>query len=302
PEIIALDVERLLEQAPHGATTALKCRRRPRRDQRVDLSTLKHLRQRAVRGREAHGDSRRLRGLEWNPTVLLEPALDPFNIRGAHAVIVGQNAARPHRGRHLVLGYADAFASEVLRAAHPRSFVNEDARLPKEARRKNRDRDEVVGAAPAAHDISVERELRSIELPVLGHAPEDLLHAQHDVGQVDALGPDPTVAERLGPIIVARSQGQAQHVDLRKPLCTPLKYRSVETALTLPSSAKAGEGKKREIRARAIPSSVGERKLTSTPVALIVFVASGQFPGSLPVRRVLAVEHAQQARPGALVA
>src|SRR5262249_12252625 len=101
-----------------------------------------------------------------------------------------------------------------FRAADARALVDEDARLPKEARRKNRERDEVVGTPPAAHYIPAQRELRGVELPVLSHAPEDLLHAQHDVGQVDALGPNPTVAERLRPIIVARSQGQTQHAHL----------------------------------------------------------------------------------------
>jgi hypothetical protein len=65
--------------------------------------------------------------------------------------------------------------------------------------------DEVVGTPPTPHYIPAERELRGVELPVLSHAPEDLLYAQHDVGQVDSLCPDPTVAERLRPIIVARS-------------------------------------------------------------------------------------------------
>src|SRR6185436_4505792 len=138
----------------------------------------------------------------------------------------------------LVLGHADALTTKVLRAANSRTLMDEDARLSEEARWKNRDRDEVVGAAPAAHHITAEGKLRGVELPVLSHAPEDLLHAQHDVGQVDALCADPTVAERLGPIIVARSQGQAQHVDLRKPICTPSKYRSVETALTFPPPQK----------------------------------------------------------------
>ena len=196
-EIVALDVERLLEEPPHHCTTPPKSRGRPGRDQRVDLSTLQHLRQRAVRGREAHGDSHRLGGLEWNATGLFEPALHPFNVGRAHSVVVCQDAARPHRGGHLVLGYTDPFATKVLRAADARALVDEDARLSEEARRKNRDRDEVVGAATAAHYIPAQRELRCVELAVLSHAPEDFLHAQHDVGQVDALCPDPTVAEGL---------------------------------------------------------------------------------------------------------
>src|SRR5215475_7141054 len=79
-EIVALDLERVLEESPHRTTTPPKCRGRPGRDQRVDLSTLQHLRQRAVRGREAQRDSRRLGGLEWSATGLLEPALHPFNV------------------------------------------------------------------------------------------------------------------------------------------------------------------------------------------------------------------------------
>src|SRR5262252_5628575 len=102
-----------------------------------------------------------------------------------------------------------------FRAADARALVDEDARLPEKARRKNRDRDEVGGAPPPAHYIPAQRELRGVELPILSHAPEDLLHAQHDVSQVDALCPDPTVAERLRPIIVARSKHQAQHTHLQ---------------------------------------------------------------------------------------
>src|SRR5215467_1432680 len=67
---------------------------------------------------------------------------------------------------------------------------------------------------PRRTTLTAQRELRGIELPVLSHAPEDLLHAQHDVSQVDALCPDTTVAERFRPIIVARSQGQSQHAHL----------------------------------------------------------------------------------------
>src|SRR5262249_9716272 len=187
-----------------------------------DLSTLQHLRQRAIRRREADLDSWRLDGLEWEPTGLLEPTLHPFNVGRAHPVIVCQDAARPHRGRHLVLGHADALATKVLRVATAGALVHEDARLPEEARRKNRDRDEVVGAPPPAHYIPTQRELRGVELPILSHAPEDLLHAQHDVSQVDALCPDPTVAERLRPIIVARSQGQSQHARLfQKKIFSP---------------------------------------------------------------------------------
>jgi hypothetical protein len=44
---------------------------------------------------------------------------------------------------------------------------------------------------------------------MLSHAPEDFLDAEHEVGQVDALGLKPAIARRRGPIIVARSQGQA---------------------------------------------------------------------------------------------
>src|SRR5215472_15662336 len=68
---------------------------------------------------------------------------------------------------------------------------------------------------PRRTTLTAQRELRGIELPVLSHAPEDLLHAQHDVSQVDALCPDPTVAERLRSIIVARSKHQAQHTHLQ---------------------------------------------------------------------------------------
>jgi len=151
-------------------------------------------------------------------TGLLEAALHPFDVGRTHPVIVCQDAARPHRGCHLVLRYADPLATKVLRAAGARALVDEDARLPEEARGKNRDRDEVVGAPTAAHYIPAQRELRGVEFAVLSHAPEDFLHAQHDVGQVDALCTDPTVAERVRPIIVSGSQCQAQHAHLRAPV------------------------------------------------------------------------------------
>ena len=81
--------------------------------------------------------------------------------------------------------------------------------MAKNARWKNRNGDEIVRAATAPDHIPAERKLRGVELAVLGHAPENLLDAQHDVGQVDTLCPDPTVAERLRPIIVAGGQGHA---------------------------------------------------------------------------------------------
>src|SRR5262249_41436576 len=146
----------LVEEPPHRRATPPKGRGRPGCDQRIDLSTLQHLRQRAVRRREAHLHSRRLGWLEWKATGLLEAALHPFNVGRAHPVVVCQDAARPHCSRHLILRDADALATKVLRAADARALVDEDARLPEEARRKNRDRDEVVGAPPAAHYITTQ--------------------------------------------------------------------------------------------------------------------------------------------------
>src|SRR5882724_69989 len=55
-----------------------------------------------------------------------------------------------------------------------------------------------------------QRHLRDVELLILQHAPEDFRRLQCDVIELDALGRDGAVAQRLGAVIGSASQGEPQ--------------------------------------------------------------------------------------------
>src|SRR5262249_57650280 len=62
----------------------------------------------------------------------------------------------------------------------------------------------------AENGIGRERHFRYVELAVIEHAPEGLARAQREECQVYALGPYPSVDQRLGAIVTATGEGQLE--------------------------------------------------------------------------------------------
>ena len=105
-----------------------------------------------------------------------------------NAVMLGQDSANPHRRRHLVLGRSDPLADQVLRLADAGARVDVDARMAKEARRKDRDRDERARLAEHRDRVRRQRHLGDVELAMPQHPEEGLLDGQIEIGEVDAVG------------------------------------------------------------------------------------------------------------------
>jgi len=125
--IILLQFDVIVEQAPYFFRIFVKRRRRAGRHQRIELAVSDHLRQRLgwPDGMKANG--RRKIELDF----LVAPGLflaagEMLDVRDPHAVVVGQDAADPHRRRHLVLRHADALALQVLGAADAALCRDED--------------------------------------------------------------------------------------------------------------------------------------------------------------------------------
>jgi hypothetical protein len=117
--------------------------------QRVDLAIGQHPRQRLAGTDRPQMEA--LRQIELQllvaPRLLLAPGVIG-DAGGIDAVLVGQDAANPHRRGHLVFRHADALAHQVLRALDPAFRRDEDATVAEQARREHRDRHERrIGAA-----------------------------------------------------------------------------------------------------------------------------------------------------------
>src|SRR6266571_1582233 len=125
-----------------------------------------------------------------------------LDVGDLHAVVVRQNAADPDRRGHLVLGNADTLALQFFRLADAALRAHENARVPEEARRESRDRDERRVLTIQRGNIGRERHLRAVELAVAHHAEESLLDRLREIDEVDAFRTNAAVAERARAIVV----------------------------------------------------------------------------------------------------
>src|SRR5580658_10583175 len=102
-------------------------RRRPRREQRVELAVALHADQRLVMRDRLQIEARDR--LQWRALFaagLLLAAASPMDLRRRHAVFVLHHAAHPdHRG-DLIFRYADALAAQILRLGDARIFADID--------------------------------------------------------------------------------------------------------------------------------------------------------------------------------
>ncbi len=127
-----------------------------------------------------------------------------------NAVVVGEDAADPHRGGHLVLGIADALADQIDRFANPAGGVHVDARMAEKSGRENRNGDKRGLGRGQRHDVRGQGHLGDIELPVPQHAEEGFFHRQRQVVQIDAIGLHALLEEGTRAVVVPTGQRQSQ--------------------------------------------------------------------------------------------
>ena len=145
----------------------------------------------------------------------LEPALHPFDVARRDGEFVAQEAAHPHRGRHLILGDADALLPKVCRAVNSPIGPDVDCGMAKHARQECRDGRISSNAARQGDQIGAEADLRDLEFPVQECPLQDLLHRHGDVVDVAAFDPEAAVGQRSHAIIVPRRYRDRQPAHAR---------------------------------------------------------------------------------------
>src|SRR5581483_9371797 len=78
----------------------------------------------------------------------IESADEPVDLFGRHAVVVLQQATNPDGRGDGVVGYADPFPDQVLRSFDSAIRVDVDKAMAKQARREDRDADQVAASTP----------------------------------------------------------------------------------------------------------------------------------------------------------
>jgi hypothetical protein len=90
-------------------------------------------------------------------------ALEPVHVPGRHPVLVLEDAADPHRGRHVVLGHPHALAGQIAGLADAGVVAHENRRVAEAERGKDGDGHRRLAAAPE-HGVGGEGGLRGVEL------------------------------------------------------------------------------------------------------------------------------------------
>jgi hypothetical protein len=201
----------------HDARVAGEERRwRPRGEHRVELACEEHLRQRAVRDDRQPQPARQRELHLLAPARVVDAGLVPVDRREVDAVLVRQHAARIHRGGLRPFRHAHALAGELARIVDARVRTHVDRRVPKGARRKDRQRHEpAVVLGGERHDLG-ERHLGDVEFAVERRAVEDLLDRQAQHGQVDAAGGHRAV-EQIAHVVVVADRERERKAGHRAP-------------------------------------------------------------------------------------
>src|SRR5262249_37953285 len=120
-----------------------------------------------------------------------------------------QDAADPHRRRHVILRHAHALAAEIARLPDARAVADEHGRVAEGLGRIDRDGDERL--APAAENrVGRERQLGDVRLPEASHPVEDLLGRQREHVELDALRRHGAGLERERAIVIAHREGEVE--------------------------------------------------------------------------------------------
>ncbi|MEK9726130.1 MAG: hypothetical protein VW405_21940, partial [Rhodospirillaceae bacterium] len=189
--------DRIGEQPADSRVALGERRRRAGRDHRVHFAGQHHIVQ-----RQALGDRRDVHlGRQIQRQALLAARLVGAAgavLEGAEidAVLVLQDAARPQRHRHLVLGHADDPALQVLRGLDPGVGSHVDAAVTEGARDEDRDRRVGAHALAHLHHVARRRQLGDV-VRHLGEGAGEDVGRNVDVGlELDALDGDAAVENR----------------------------------------------------------------------------------------------------------
>src|SRR5207253_6850852 len=110
----------------------------------------------------------------------------------------------------LVFGIAHAFADQVLRFANAAGRIDVNARMAKEPRRKNRDRDERPLGLRQRNGVRRQGHFGDIEFAMPEHPEKCFLDRHVQIVEIDAIGLHRTVTKRARAIVVPTRKAQAQ--------------------------------------------------------------------------------------------
>ena len=140
---------------------------------------------------------------------LLQPAADPVDVGGLHAVFVLQDRARPDIGGELIFGDADLAALQV-RGLLDAVGAHIDRGVAERARHEGRHAHIGEVALRGLHRGARQRQLADVELGMAERAEEDLLRVERHEHRIDAVDLHGAVGERAGAVIVAHRDGETE--------------------------------------------------------------------------------------------
>ncbi len=192
-EIILRHRDRIGKQPADMRMALFDQRRRPRRDEAVDLARFKQPRNRLALGRivEPHA-GRQFDADLFRPPRLLDAAADPVDVRALDAVIVFEEGARPDIGGELIFRHADFAALEVLRLFDAVG-ADIDRGMAKGARDEGRHRDIGAVVQRRLDRVARQRQFADVEFGGAEGAKENLLGHERHKDRIDAVDLDAAV-------------------------------------------------------------------------------------------------------------
>jgi hypothetical protein len=141
---------------------------------------------------------------------LLQAATPPFDVAWLDAVLVVQNAAHPHIGRHLVLGKAERLSLEVLRARNSAVGADVDRAMPEQAGHECRDGDVMRFTAGRGQHVAAHGNLADIEFLEFEGAVKGFLRLERDRRDVAAFDRGASIENRARAVVITDGQAQLQ--------------------------------------------------------------------------------------------
>ena len=131
---------------------------------------------------------------------------EPLDVVEIDTVFMLQRAAHPDRRGLLKLRQADSLAHEIFRLANAAFGIDENIRMAKRPRRKNRNRRQRFPDR-SRNQIRRQRNLRGVEVIVVQHARPDFQMRQHEPVELEPFRLDGPIDQRMRPVVVAASNG-----------------------------------------------------------------------------------------------
>jgi hypothetical protein len=202
PEVGLLDANKIRIQAPQRTVGRVEAGRRPRTDQRVDGAVDQHVDKQAV-CLAPHSGRQRIVGHGLVSGAHL--ADEPVDRTDIHALLA-QESACPGVARGRPLVDPDAFAGQVGQLVERAVTTHKEAPLAEAAHDEDGQPDQRPIAARKAEQVASERCLTTVHLGRAGGYPRQGVPGADQL-QIDAVGADVAVGERLDVRVVARDQG-----------------------------------------------------------------------------------------------